>query len=341
MPLDGPQWRIWRQPKYIDEDGKVKSLVIWKSHHSFCDGISLASILLAFSGDYGREYFVKSKDATLLEKLYVRLMVPFQIPMMVMMSMFLGSDDNILTKNKAKMNGIMNCQSSKMFDFPEIKHLSKSIGRTINDIVTSSISTSMGTLFKEKGDESKEITMVIPANIRFEFYPDKMSVKLENKFSAIPLKVPLTTSMQEAYPKIAEVTKKVKNTAVLIYASYILSSFGMKFFAKTLGRRFLDTMSKKVSLAFSNTPGPIKSIFYVDEQGNKIYSTWSNPYFIVAGHIGMTIACMSYCNSFKVSLTCDDGILDKQSCLRLIDLIERNLEGEIARTRDISNKKDQ
>jgi hypothetical protein len=32
---------------------------------------------------------------------------------------------------------------------------------------------------------------VIPANIRFEFYKTRENIKLENKFSAIPMKLPL------------------------------------------------------------------------------------------------------------------------------------------------------
>lgn len=44
--------------------------------------------------------------------------------------------------------------------------------------------------------------MMIPANIRFAFYPTREEVKLENKFAVVPLKVPLTEDMQSAYPQI-------------------------------------------------------------------------------------------------------------------------------------------
>ena len=84
----------------------------------------------------------------------------------------------------------------------EIKKLSKRLGTTINDIVTCSISTAMRDYFKSKGDDSKDIQIVIPANIRFEFYPTAEKVRLENKFSAIPLKIPLCESMNDAYGKI-------------------------------------------------------------------------------------------------------------------------------------------
>jgi hypothetical protein len=52
---------------------------------------------------------------------------------------------------------------------------------------------------KEKGDTPKEVQICIPANIRFEFYPTREDVKMENKFAAIPLKLPLVTNMEKSY----------------------------------------------------------------------------------------------------------------------------------------------
>jgi hypothetical protein len=49
--------------------------------------------------------------------------------------------------------------------------------------------------------------IVVPANIRFGFYPNRESMKLENHFAAIPLTVPLTESMDSAYGKIKKITK--------------------------------------------------------------------------------------------------------------------------------------
>jgi hypothetical protein len=48
--------------------------------------------------------------------------------------------------------------------------------------------------------------MLMPANIRFGFYKNKEDVKLENRFSAMALKVPLTDTMQTAYGKIVKIT---------------------------------------------------------------------------------------------------------------------------------------
>ena len=60
----------------------------------------------------------------------------------------------------------------------------------------------MNTIFREKGDKNKEMKLVIPANIRFKFYPSPDKVKLENKFAAIPLTIPLVEDMKRSYPLI-------------------------------------------------------------------------------------------------------------------------------------------
>jgi hypothetical protein len=64
--------------------------------------------------------------------------------------------------------------------------------------------------------------MVIPANIRFKFYPTPQDVKLENKFAAIPMIVPLTENMESAYKKIQKVTSSIKNLPY-IYINYAIS----------------------------------------------------------------------------------------------------------------------
>ena len=106
----------------------------------------------------------------------------------------------------------MNIHTPKLIDFRLLKALSKTIKVSINDIVMSSLSTSMKKFFSDVKDESKSINISIPANIRFKFYPTPEEVKLENKFAAIPLVIPLAPSMEEAYPLIKKASRHIKNS---------------------------------------------------------------------------------------------------------------------------------
>lgn len=122
----------------------------------------------------------------------------------------------------------MNISSSPGLDLGKIKDASKKLDVTINDVVLCALTTSLNTIFKEKKDPAKHIQVVIPANIRFSFYKTKKDVQLENKFAAMTLKVPLTSSMPEAYAPIKKVTKGLRSATAEIYALYAISFWSGK-----------------------------------------------------------------------------------------------------------------
>ena len=47
---------------------------------------------------------------------------------------------------------------------------------------------------------------MIPANIRFKFYEKREDVVLENKFSCMPIRMPLAESMDQAYGVMSKAT---------------------------------------------------------------------------------------------------------------------------------------
>jgi len=73
--------------------------------------------------------------------------------------------------------------------------MTKRLGITINDAIMCATSTAFHTLFEERKEKVTEINIAIPANIRFKPYQKREDVKLENKFAAIPLKLPIVESM--------------------------------------------------------------------------------------------------------------------------------------------------
>lgn len=102
----------------------------------------------------------------------------------------------------------------------DIKDLSKKAGCTVNDILMSATSAAVKNYFRLRGDElgsvpdhhkKSVINALMPANIRLDgLYPTRESVKMENIFAALPMKMPLLSSMKEAYIPISKVTKKIK-----------------------------------------------------------------------------------------------------------------------------------
>ena len=173
-------------------------MIIFKAHHSFGDGVSVMCMILSLAeSEYGRDFFIKSDDSKWYEELAGRLLFPLQFPFIFMTNFLARKDVNFITKRKMNnFSGLLNIHTPKLIDFRLLKALSKTINVSINDIVMSALSTAMNTFFKDAGETGqKSINISIPANIRFKFYPTPADVKLENKFAAIPLTVPLASNM--------------------------------------------------------------------------------------------------------------------------------------------------
>ncbi len=67
----------------------------------------------------------------------------FSIPQILVTTLFASKDDNYITKNKGNLSSLINIASSRTIDFRLLKCLSKTKNITINDIVTSALSTSI------------------------------------------------------------------------------------------------------------------------------------------------------------------------------------------------------
>lgn len=197
MPLDGPQWRAWTQPYKDPEDGKEYLVIIWKAHHSLCDGVSAQAITGSMSNDFGPHMYIRFPEVGLLARMFLKLTAPFYMLLLVT-NAFAKKDDNILTRGKKNMTGHICASTSKVHNVPAMKALCKSNGISINDLVMSMLSTTMHGYLGAKGD-GETLSILLPANVRYKFYQTADEVKLENKFSALPLQVPMVANMKDAY----------------------------------------------------------------------------------------------------------------------------------------------
>lgn len=172
----------------------------------------------------------------------------------------------------------------------------------------SSLSTAMHKMFKDMDDTNEEINITIPANIRFRFYPTPEEVKLENKFAALPLTVPLAPTMEQAYPLVKKASKAIKNSFAsfcFVYGTYFVQKLTAGLMARLVTKSAVNHLTQKYTMAFSNTPGPIKPFQYYDHEGRKIRTIQSSTYISLPGRIGLSLACISFCNSFKITVSGD------------------------------------
>lgn len=98
----------------------------------------------------------------------------------------------------------------------------------------------------------------------------------------------------------------------------------------------MSEVSSKFTVAFSNTPGAVKPLYYLSKKtGKKLYCVRSQTYVMTSGVVGLTVVVQSWVSSFRVCVTSDDGLVDSQLNRRICDLIEENIENEKIRTKDM------
>ena len=192
MPLNKPQWRMWYQENYQDK----YSIVIYKAHHSLGDGVSSMNYHMGQGDTWDNSALIPIRKVSFFEKLYMRLSFVFYIPRVIIRFLTIKQDRSILHDGVRKLSGNKIAATSTDILFKDIKLASKAKGITINDLVTSCAATGLKQYFNLKGDKSKSINLVIPANIRFEHYGSWENVKFENKFAPVPLVIPLNENLE-------------------------------------------------------------------------------------------------------------------------------------------------
>ncbi len=101
---------------------------------------------------------------------------------------------------------------------------------------------------------------------------------------------------------------------------YAMSYYTSMFSPYFLQNWFIRKSTLPFTLAFSNTPGPLKPVT-ADVVKKSIMMT---SYIIASGHTGIAFSALSYVDYFKITCLSDTAILkDPQT---LVDLMEDNIK---------------
>lgn len=81
----------------------------------------------------------------------------------------------------------------------DIKRVSKKYHCTINDLVILAVSETFKDYFKiaSPSVEEHDLRICIPANIRMSHYENEKDIRLENKFTVVPMKISLVDKTNE------------------------------------------------------------------------------------------------------------------------------------------------
>jgi len=230
----------------------------------------------------------------------VRLQLLWTIPAMIFETVQVKQEISVLNDGVRNLSGRKEIAHTQEMDFNIIKDASKNLGFTINELFTAAISVGVKKYMITRNDNATDLQMVIPGTVRWEFYPTYESVKLENKFAAFPVKIPLEENHEKAIFKVKKATNKIKTGFTKMYASYIMSlTFGV-FVPEHIWKLLMHRASIPYTLAFSNVPGVIKPIVF---KGYEIENVKS--FIIPGGATGIGLSALSFSGKFMLTMSAD------------------------------------
>jgi hypothetical protein len=144
MPLNKPQWEIWWSDNY---QGTKEHVSIWRCHHSFSDGVSMMSMHLAMTEKYDITNLFPIKRVPWAQRMFLRLSFPFYLPKIFLKTFMNASEKNPLHPVQPVLTGKKHAAVSKDYTIPAVKQAAKSLGITINDLLTSCLSVAVKKYF--------------------------------------------------------------------------------------------------------------------------------------------------------------------------------------------------
>jgi hypothetical protein len=109
--------------------------------------------------------------------------------------------------------------------------------------MTAALTLAVSRYFKEKNDKSKAFNICIPANIRWQMYQTAEEVRLENKFSPIPMRLQVETDPQKCLKQVKKSTAYLKHSFATTYFMYFLAICTSLVLPRFVNRYLTNMMS--------------------------------------------------------------------------------------------------
>lgn len=174
------------------------------------------------------------------------------------------------------------------------------------------ISLSIAQYYKEKGYEVPESNQfMVPMSLR-----EKGDLELYNSILGMTIPIPIRENQTEALMDVSNLFDSLKTswTPIISYYGLRLNNMIPSFMSGTM-----DKVYDAFHSAFSNVPGPMKTIYWDNSELRRAYCNVN-----IGGTCGNFFLGFSYANTFNLNYGCDTGKgIDGQ---RMIDLIEKNIK---------------
>lgn len=139
---DKPQYKFYLVPDYMPG----KSAVILKIHHSFTDGLGIATFFQMFTDEYDPANLPAMRPIGFCKQLFVALISPLLMLSVILPTLIQKVDHNAMNTGKP-MSGVKTGGFSYDLDLEGIKKFCKAKSCTVNDYASSVLSCALYAYF--------------------------------------------------------------------------------------------------------------------------------------------------------------------------------------------------
>ena len=197
--------------------------------------------------------------------------------------------------------------AAQSFEFDRLRHISKSLGVTINDIVLAICSGALREyLLSQDALPKKPLIAMVPASVRDD------DSSMSNRITMILAN--LGTHKEDPLERLAIVRRSVQNAKekfkrmnsnqILNYSAFVYSAAGLNIASGLLPKR------QAFNLVISNVPGPREPLYWNGARLDALY-----PASIILDGQALNITMTSYLEKLEVGLTACRNALPKMQNL--------------------------
>ena len=197
--------------------------------------------------------------------------------------------------------------AAQSFEFDRLRHISKSLGVTINDIVLAICSGALREyLLSQDALPKKPLIAMVPASVRDDdsSMSNRITMILANLGTHKEDPLERLTIVRRSVQNAKEKFKRMKSNQILYYSDYIYSAAGLNIASGLLPKR------QAFNLVISNVPGPREPLYWNGARLDALY-----PASIILDGQALNITMTSYLDKLEVGLTACRNALPKMQNL--------------------------
>ena len=197
--------------------------------------------------------------------------------------------------------------AAQSFEFDRLRHISKSLGVTINDIVLAICSGALREyLLSQDALPKKPLIAMVPASVRDDdsSMSNRITMILANLGTHKEDPLERLTIVRRSVQNAKEKFKRMNSNQILNYSACVYSAAGLNIASGLMPKR------QAFNLVISNVPGPREPLYWNGARLDALY-----PASIILDGQALNITMTSYLDKLEVGLTACRNALPKMQNL--------------------------